>query len=183
MALDKIRIDEAYRKIAPHWNRIETEFELANRRFLELFAADHDVIGRVLRAHLIVERFMDGYLTNHYAISDISSIRLSYIQKALLLPAGSPAVFIRPGIMRLNSVRNKFGHSISYIISESDMREIYQILEIVRRNKHYTFPVDAIEDFARVTCAFLSVLPRDLTKIVQDAFSHVHAPETPNELS
>jgi hypothetical protein len=181
--LDKIRIEEACRKIAPHLNRIETEFEGENSRFLELFSADHNEIGRVLRAHLIVERFMDNYLTHHYGIVEISSIRLSYVQKALLLPAKSPAEFIRPGVMRLNSIRNKFGHSIPYAINDADMREIYQILEIVEKNKRYPGPVDAIEDFARVVCAFLAVLPSDLTQIVRDAFAHVFPQETPSDLS
>lgn len=50
-------IEELLATIAPHRKEIDQEFEKHNNKFLELVAADHDVIGRVLRAHLVIENF------------------------------------------------------------------------------------------------------------------------------
>jgi hypothetical protein len=50
-------IENVVQILKPHWPEIEADFERHNARFLELAATDHDAIGRVLRAHLIVENF------------------------------------------------------------------------------------------------------------------------------
>ncbi|MBY3143966.1 hypothetical protein HFO65_36765 [Rhizobium laguerreae] len=50
-------IEEAMGVLKPHWGEIEEDFHRHNARFLALAATDHDVIGRVLRSHLVVEIF------------------------------------------------------------------------------------------------------------------------------
>jgi hypothetical protein len=62
------------------------------------------------------------------------------------------------------------------------MKEIHQVLEIVEKDKSYPGPV-AIEDFVRVACAFLAVLPTDLTQVVQEAFAHAFEQEISSDKS
>jgi hypothetical protein len=92
--------------LAPRWDEIEKTFDAQNRRYLALAAADHDAIGRVLRTHLVVERFLGSFLQTFFGIDDVEAVRLSFSQKATLLPArSSSAAFVRPGILQFNVQR------------------------------------------------------------------------------
>ena len=93
-------IENVLKVLEPHWHDIQADFNRHNQRFLQLAQADHDVIGRVLRAHLVVENFIEPFLSLHFGIKDVSELRLSFFQKAKLLPSeGSSAAFVRPGIL------------------------------------------------------------------------------------
>lgn len=106
-------IDEVVRKIRPHLPEIEESFERENERFKSLLAQAHDLIGRVLKCHLIVENYLDRFLTAHLNVSKLADAKLSFFQKVQLLPSEGHAIaFVKPGIAKLNSVRNKFGHTL-----------------------------------------------------------------------
>lgn len=115
-------IDKVLAVLEPHWKDIEADFDAQNKRFLELAAADHDQIGRVLRAHLVIESFMTTFLETHYGFEELSEARLGFAQKVRLLPMnGSPAAFVRPGIIHLNRVRNKLGHELQHQIEAHEI--------------------------------------------------------------
>ncbi|MBY3143967.1 hypothetical protein HFO65_36760 [Rhizobium laguerreae] len=78
-----------------------------------------------------------------------------------MIPAGrSSASFVRPGVIQLNKVRNKFGHELHHVIEFGEINAITQILEIARSGTTFAAPIDAIEAFAPVACAFLSIPPK-----------------------
>lgn len=169
-------IENALDVLKPHWKEIEADFARHNERFLALAAADHDAIGRVLRAHLVIENFLDTYLSETFEIENIEDIRLTFAQKAKLLPSkNSSAAFVRPGIIQLNTVRNRFGHRINHEIQQLEVSAILQTLEVARPGNSSTSLVEAIEAFAPVACAFLSIPPRHLQKLFMEAFSHVQS--------
>lgn len=161
--------------LKPHWAELDADFDTHNQRFLKLAGADHDLIGRVLKAHLVIENFLNSYLSTHYGIADIADVKLSFYQKAKLLPDGaSSTVFVKPGILQLNAVRNKFGHRLDFSVEPDQLSAIYEVLSIARSGAQFPSPVDAIEAFCPVACAFLSVPPPHLQKLFMEAFSHVH---------
>jgi len=171
-------IEQALAVLKPHWAEIEADFEQQNRRFLELLSVDHEPIGRVLRAHLVIENFLDSFLSNFYGIEDIEDLRLSFAQKVKLLPSRqSSAAFVRPGIIQLNAVRNKFGHRINQPVEGHELSAVYEALQHARPDTKFSSQVDAIEAFAAVACAFLSVPPAHLQKLFVEAFSHVRSYE------
>lgn len=172
-------IDHALEVLKHQWTEIEADFARHNERFLALASADHDAIGRVLRAHLVVENFLDTYLAETLGVEDISGIKLTFAQKAKLLPfKSSSAAFVRPGVIQLNSVRNKFGHRISHQIEEKEVSAILEVLRVARPSYSFSNFVEAIEAFAPVACAFLSVPPRHLQELFAEAFSYIR-PTTP----
>ncbi|MCW5718679.1 MAG: hypothetical protein KIS68_12695 [Bauldia sp.] len=59
-------IEHALEVLKPHFAEVDAEFERTNNRFLALAAADHEAIGRVLRAHLVVESFLDSFLRDTF---------------------------------------------------------------------------------------------------------------------
>lgn len=168
--------------LKPHWAQIEEDFNLQNDRFLALASTDHDTIGRVLKAHLVVEIFINDFLKAHYGIDDLEELRLSFVQKAKLLPKSkSSAAFIRPGILQLNSVRNKFGHRLNHQIENHEISAIYEVLQVARTGVHFASEIEAIEAFAPIACAFLKVPPPELQQLFMDAFANVRSYEPEND--
>jgi hypothetical protein len=169
-------IAEVLRTLEPHWADVQADFDRHNQRFLALAAADHDSIGRILRAHLVIENFLETFLASYYGIEDVSSLRLSFFQKAKLLPTEkSSSAFVRPGILQLNAVRNKFGHQLSHEIEPHEVSAIREALAVARKGVTFNSPVEAIEAFAPVACAFLSVPPPALQEVFMRAFANVRS--------
>jgi hypothetical protein len=169
-------IEHVLRVLQPHWLQIEDDFNRHNQRFLALSAADHDVIGRVLRAHLVIESFMVSYLAAHYAFENVDELKLSFYQKAMLLPSrGASAAAVRPGILQVNAIRNKFGHRLNHVIESHEISAVFEMLAVARNGVAFASPADAIEAFASVACAFLSVPPQHLQQLFAEAFSQVHS--------
>lgn len=167
---------QALAALQPHWAEIEADFNRHNERFLRLLGVDHEPIGRILRAHLVIENFLDTFLTNFYEIEDFEDLRLTFAQKAKLLPSRrSSAAFVRPGIIQLNGVRNKFGHQIDQAIDNHNLSAIYEALRHARPDIRFATHIDAIEAFAAVACAFLSVPPRHLQELFMNAFRNVRS--------
>lgn len=176
-------IDRAHRILEPYWQQIQEDFNEQNRRFLALAAANHDAIGRVLRGHLVIESFMDSYLATHYAFENIDEVRLSFFQKAKLLPSkGASAAAIRPGVLEINAIRNRLGHRLQHNIEFCEIHSVLELLSVARRNLQFLNPVEAIEAFVPVACAFLSVPPPHLQKLFHEAFAEVrsYVQETPS---
>lgn len=164
-------IEEVVAVLEPHWNEINQHFEQENKKYLEMFQADHDAIGRVLRAHLIIESFMGGFLVENYGIERFDELRLTFAQKARLLPSQhSSAAFVRPGVIQLNAVRNKFSHGLNYSIQAHDIGAIYSVLNVSRPNMRFDSPVDAIEAFTPIACAFLSIPKPEIQELFTKAF-------------
>ncbi|WP_107496085.1 hypothetical protein [Thalassobius sp. I31.1] len=175
-------IQEAMEVLRPHWGEIEEDFNRQNARYLEMATTDHDAIGRVLRTHLIIENFMNSYLVDLFEFEDYASLRLTFAQKAKMIPKSkSSAAWIRPGIIQLNSVRNKYGHQIDHTVEFSSITTIMDVLSVARPSVEFETPIEAIEAFAPVACAFLSVPPPHLSGAFSLAFSHVHT-GTPSDI-
>jgi hypothetical protein len=177
-------IHDVLRVLEPHWETIEVDFHRKNERFLELAQDDHETIGRVLRAHLVIESFLGEFLVGYYGIDEIDEIdelRLTFAQKAKLLPQSkSSAAFVRPGIIQLNAVRNKFGHRLNHKIESQEISAIYEVLRVARSGVRFASPLEAIEAFAPVACAFLSVTSPELQQLLMEAFAHIRTYEPTN---
>lgn len=167
-------IEKAVEKLRPHWTEIDAHFEKENDQFKTLLKHDHDLLGRVLKCHLIVEHYIGRFLSDHYGISDLAEVKLSFFQKAKLLPdSGSAAAFVKPGIVRLNKIRNNFGHTLKPTLRHSDLGAIREILATARAGVQFADPIEAIEAFTTVACTFLIVPPPQLQEVFMHAFSEV----------
>lgn len=170
------RIDEVVRMISPHLPEINANFERENNRFKDLLAQDHDLIGRVLKCHLIVEYYLERFLEEHLATPNLTDARLSFFQKAQLLPSQGQAVaLVKPGIIRLNAIRNRFGHTLNPEIQADELEPLRQALAVVRAGVEFFEPVDVIEAFTTVACTWLIVVPPHLQKVWADAFASFRA--------
>lgn len=145
---------------APVMDEMTKEAQAEIDRFDEAFSADHNAIGRILRVHLVIEQYMNEYLKGEYKIGNLEELRLSFGQKTKLLKDGtSPAAFVKSAIQNVNSVRNKFSHTLTPKIEWGAINNVMDVLKIARKGVVYSEPIDAIEAFAPVACAFLINAP------------------------
>jgi len=146
--------------LEPYWVEIHAEFDAHNQRFLQLAGANHDLIGRILKAHLVVENFVNSFLSAHYEISDLADAKLTSIRRQNSSQMEHQAqAFVKPGILQFNAVRNKFGHQLNFAVDPEQLSAIYEVLSIARRGAQFASPVDALQAFCPVACAFLAVPP------------------------
>ena len=118
----------------------------------------------------------------HFDIDNFDDVRLTFAQKATLLPnRATAAAFVKPGIFELNRIRNRFGHSLGAELSDQDLGSIRTVLDIARPRVAFGSPVEAIEAFTTVVCTFLIPTPAELQQVFAEAFStvqvHTDAPE------
>ena len=176
-------IEEAVAKLKPHFAAIEQHFKDENRIFVGLITSPHDTLGRVLKCHLLVEHYLHRFLGEYFKIDTLDDARLTFSHKAALLPnRAAAAAFVKPGIVRLNVIRNRFCHSLGAELSDQDLGAIRDVLDIARSGVVFESPVEAIEAFTTVACTFLIVPPAALQQIFAEALSSVRvrvdAPES-----
>jgi hypothetical protein len=141
---------------APIMDELTKEAQAEVDRFDAAFSADHTAIGRVLRVHLVIEQYMNQHISLTYKIDNLEDLRLSFAQKAKLLKDDfSPAAFVKAVILNVNAVRNKFSHTLTPKIEWGEVNNVTNVLKIARKGAVYAEPIDAIEAFAPVACAFL----------------------------
>ena len=98
-------IEEVIEKLRPYMPKLEEHFNKENERFKKMFAMEHDHIGRVLKSHLVIESYLTRYLVNKFDLDTIDEAKISFFQKAQLIPSkGEATTFIRPAIIALNKV-------------------------------------------------------------------------------
>jgi len=160
-------IEEAVKTLSPHWERVEEHFEKENAYFKNLLKRDHDELGRILKCHLLVEHYLDRYLREQIGLQHLDEARLTFIQKARLIPsAGVAASFVKPSICHFNSIRNKFSHNLDAKVSESDLGPMNNVLKIARSETKFPDTISKIEAFTTVACTWLLLPPKD----IQEAF-------------
>jgi hypothetical protein len=167
-------IEEVVEILRPHMETIDQNFEAENERFKALLSTEHDELGRILKSHLIIESYMDRFLASHYGIEDFDGVRLTFSQKTKLLPTAASAVaFVKPGIQRLNAIRNRFGHNLNANIEMHELGAINEIVDVVRSEVQFSNPVEKIEAFTTIACTWLIVTPPELQELFVQAFANV----------
>ena len=166
--------DKAIEILRPHWQEFNEHFENENQKFKQLLRADYTVLGRIMKCHLISEVYIDNYLSEKLAISNLSDVRLSYYQKAQLLPEhGLPPALIKPGILKLHSIRNRFAHNLSSNVSSDELASMTNVMRIARPEVDGLGPTSIIESFTTLACTFLLVTPPHLEEVFARAFRDV----------
>src|SRR5580704_9847581 len=99
----------------------ETDSEVKN--FNKLWNQNYEKIGRVMRSHLVVEHFLTEYLVQESPKLNVEDARLTFGQKINLLRNHDKIIaMLRPGIERLNKIRNRLAHNLNAEITEADAK-------------------------------------------------------------
>lgn len=167
-------IEEAIAELGQYWPQIQEFFEKENERYKKLFNRDTEHIGRILKCHLIIESYIDKYIAEHNKIENMKELRLSFYQKASLIPKnGTSTSVVRPGILQVNSIRNKFSHNMGVSIQDEDLSAINTVLAFARPETAQMSYVERIEAFTTVASTWLLVPPPELRDVFTRAFSKI----------
>lgn len=166
-------IEEAFAELKPHWNKIEEKFNIENQKLLKLISTDHDNLGEILKFHLIIENYLNNFLIGWFQFNEIDNLKLSFIQKALMIPDESHASFVKSSIIELNKIRNKFAHEISTVTDNLNIREIEKVLEIARKDIFYPNNITKIKAFIPIACAFLLPSSTELDFLINNVFKKI----------
>ena len=167
-------IDRVIDKLRPHLPRIEADFEKENNSLKSLLARDHETTGRVLKSHPIAEHYLDRNLSSRLTSALIQDAKLTFFQKASLLPSSaSREAFVKPGLLKLNAIRNKLAHDLATDLSNLDLGPINSVLSVARPASEFPGSVERIEAFTTIACTWLIPTPPDLEQVFIDAFSEI----------
>lgn len=167
--------EKAWEVLKPHWGAVQAHFNQENQDYLLLITKKHDVLGRVLKCHLVIEHYLNRFLSTELKLNNLEEVRLTFAQKARLLPKDNLMHPLRDGVLELNTIRNKFAHKLKENIDESEIKKINYFLRILKKGSREKYPDDTIgriEIFTTHTCTWLMPLPPELKKIIQESFSH-----------
>ena len=166
-------IEKAISVLSPHMEEVEKNFNLENQKFIALMESPSDLMGRILKSHLVVEHYLEEYLSKEYDLQNVASAKLTFFQKVSLIHnQGKAASFVKPGILELNKIRNRFSHNLRANFSDSDIPGIIEVLKLSRPTLQAN-TMAKIEAFVTVACTFLIVSPPEIEKLFKEAFSNV----------
>jgi hypothetical protein len=172
------RFAAAVEILAPHMKEMEAEFEREQRRFAELFSRASDIPGRILKSHLVLEHYLDRHLTEAMGLQHVDDARLSFYQKATLLPTErSVAGFIKPGILRVNTIRNRVAHNLDASIGPDDLEPMEPLLLISRPSVEGAEPIVKIEKFTILACTWLIPQKPEIKALWERAMATVPPPD------
>jgi hypothetical protein len=147
---------------------------------------DTNAVGRILRAHLVVEHFMTEYLSHaNPHLGSIENARLSFAQKVELI--GDNEVILRefkPGIRHLNKIRNRLAHNLRVTVTNDDKNALLSVtLFSALRNaaacpgKPSNDGLDIVEDFTKQVSTYFRSFVSDTGKLWQEVFADDAAKE------
>lgn len=96
--------------------------EQRQAEFMKLWLHDATEMGRVLHAQLVVEHFLLRYLSfTNPNLPPLDSARLTFAQKAALLPNNNPLFSeLKSGMKILGRIRNRLAHTLKVEVTEDD---------------------------------------------------------------
>jgi len=169
-------IDKIIAVLKPHMKEIEDHFNNENEKFKSLIESDSDSIGKILKCHLIIEHYLNRFISDFYQINDISKVKLTFYQKAKLIPDNKTAAsFVKPGILKINNIRNRVVHQLYVNLDEIDTESIDIVLNIAREGIRFKNQIEKIEAFTTIACTFLIIPPPNLQQLFIEAFSEVRS--------
>lgn len=160
-----------YRKIADE----------EHHEVMKIWNQNTELIGRILRAHLFVEKFMVMHL-RHLDPSRAHSTQ-GFAKKIEHLDQADPEVVaVIPGIRKLNEIRNRLAHEINATLTAEDMGEFFQCrnfyhLMLYRHQRKIASrqPIEVLEDFSRFAAIALSLKRSRLVAAVRQATREMDA--------
>lgn len=146
---------------------------------------DLDTMGRVLRAHLVVEYFICEMLAakgHNLKQLEAANIKVGFYQKLqLLYPTEGKGKrkrktrTIRDGIEQLNTIRNKFAHSPTHTLNKVEAEKLAELAGehfasyfegyCAARHIESALPIDTIEAFAEWAAFMLQVSARGIERL------------------
>lgn len=90
-----------------------------------------------------------------------------------LLPDNQAVTFVKPGIIRINNLRNRVAHQLDVKFTNKDLIEITNILKIARINVDDHSFIENIEKFTSIACTWLTPRNDKIQSYIAESTSHM----------
>ncbi|MDF0376618.1 hypothetical protein [Methylophilus sp. YYY-1] len=129
--------------------------------WLRLDSIDYESLGYFLSCHLIIEHYLDHFIATYMPTKfDWEGAKLTFGQKASLISTLEfPEPYnLPPTIKYLNSLRNKFSHDVTFILTEQELLPIRQFVEKCTEKKlGAQFNIhDLLNTYTGIVCAYFA---------------------------
>lgn len=128
---------------------------------------DFQFIGYLLACHLVIEHYLDEFLTSRAPELTWDGPRLTFSQKAALFPHAifPNGVEVIAGIRHMNALRNKLAHRLETKPDEFDYLPFVRLLEKAKFPEIPTKPLEILERFTEaIGMYFLGWLASDASR-------------------
>lgn len=166
-------ISLAFDKLEPHWNEIQAEHKKREEYFLSLINNDYAETAELLKCHLVIEHYLNIFLEKELGLDNLNEAKLSFFNKMKLLPDNKAVTFVKPGITRINTLRNKVAHQLDVKFSNKDLGEISSILKIARTDVDELSFIENIKKFTSVACTWLTPADDKIQGYIAESMSHI----------
>lgn len=141
-----------------HQDIIHNSYINAEHEINELLTSDHDIIGRVLKCHLVIEYFMNQFVEDKIQIKDIKELNLSFYQKILLIEqVDNGYKFYLEPVKVINKIRNKLAHNIDPLIDFNILKDLKKIVDFVYKDENIQESITLIEKYTVIVCTALKI--------------------------
>jgi hypothetical protein len=158
---------------APVWAKLNKRVDHERGKYQTLSAKNHDEIGRVLKLHLIMEHYIEKFLTDQAGLTEQRLTKLTFAQKVQRLPDTGMIGVVKPGISSFNQVRNRFAHSLSTSLSRISTVDLDAIVSLLDEGEIQRSKIERIEAFCFLSFACLLVTPPKLASQLEAANKQV----------
>jgi len=130
-----IRKSPVFQKLLADAHNMEEDLRVFNAEWRDFLTRDDTLARTVLRAHLIVEHFLDLYVRAcNPAVTRWDEARLTFAQKlALADNPGASLHFLMPGLRCLNRIRNQLVHNLQTTQEDINIQPIRQVISVWRK--------------------------------------------------
>lgn len=141
------------------------EFEVLSER-------DEGIIGRILKAHLILEHYIDKYLDAAHPGISFEELKLNFSKKITIVCFDKRNALLENGLKTINKIRNKIAHDFDPKITTEELESLGKYSNLVNEaaseiaGRAYQKPegYDYIESFVDFVCSWLAENVRNIQK-------------------
>lgn len=135
-------------------------FEKLREKVTTLLKREHDLIGKILKCHLIIESYINKVLKYHFELDiENEKANFSFNQKLSLIQNKVSFKIFFASLKELNKIRNRFAHNLNAEIEEKDIPNIKSF------TKFYTEKLGIeprnIGEFIEIYTIYMSVMIDD----------------------
>jgi hypothetical protein len=171
LAMDtELLAEKSEKYIKPHMALIDAKLKEGNEKLHNLLQTDHNIIGIVVKCHLIIEYHLTEYLKATYKYLPADDANLSFYQKILLVPESDISVtWLLPSIKQLNKNRNKYAYNIFAEVTFADLNELANIVKSFRDISHNNVE-RLLLDYSILCSSFLDRSAPEVVQVFIEAF-------------
>jgi hypothetical protein len=154
--LEDFKRTKFYQYLYENHQIIQDDGSRFNIDMRELITKETDNLAVVLKCHLIIEYYIDRFLQAAYPTISWDPLSLTFAKKLELInvPGTYVGLCFYKAIKKLNSIRNKFAHQLTYELKESDLTDLRQSMDLWEKARERTSGkgIKLVEEFTIWVC-------------------------------